>query len=279
MNIVILTGAELRHEFVRKSLGIADDIQVRLAYCEDTSLQRSVLDQYDVNNERLAHLERRLQSEKDFFSAMHKFCPDRTKPIFVKKGDINRSVHVEKIISLNPDLIVAYGCSIVKEPLLEAFNGRILNVHLGLSPYYRGSGTNYWPLVHNRPEYVGATFMYMDAGIDTGEVIHQIRARIFTGDSPHQICNRLIFDMALVYGDIIRKYESLTKMKQLPAPSDAHYYRRNDFTEESVVTLRSNFLSGMIEKYIGEKNGRCEAVPIVINSIVSPTEKLLEESL
>ena len=39
---------------------------------------------------------------------------------------------------------------------------------------------------------VGATFMYIDAGIDTGEIIHQIRADIVIGDSPHSIGNRLI---------------------------------------------------------------------------------------
>jgi len=279
LNIVILTGAELRHDFVRKSLGIVDDIHVQLAYCEDTCLERSILDQCDENKERLAHLERRSQSEKDFFSAMHRFCPDRTSPILIEKGEINKPVHIDKVISLNPDLIVAYGCSIIEDPLLDAFDGRILNVHLGLSPYYRGSGTNFWPLVHKKPEFVGATFMYMDRGIDTGEVIHQVRARICAGDSPHQIGNRLIFDMALVYGEIIRRYESLIKMRQLVTPADVHYYRRKDFTEESVVSLRNNFSAGMIEKYIDERSERCEAVPILVNSVIAPVEKLLEEAL
>jgi len=277
LNIVILTGAELRHDFFRKSLGIVSEICVRIAFCEDTNIERSILDQRDGNEERLAHLERRLQSEKDFFLAMRKFCPDKTRPVLIEKGEINQQVHIDKIISLKPDLVVAYGCSIIKDPLLEAFGERILNVHLGLTPYYRGSGTNYWPLVHNRPEFVGATFMYMDAGIDTGEVIHQVRARIFPGDSPHQIGNRLISDMTLVYGEIIRKYESLIKMQQLSIPADARYYRRKDFSEESVVTLQSNFLSGMIDKYIDEEIERCEVAPIVVNPVISPIEKLLEE--
>ena len=39
---------------------------------------------------------------------------------------------------------------------------KILNLHLGISPYYKGSGTNYFPLVNNEPQYVGATFMFLD---------------------------------------------------------------------------------------------------------------------
>ncbi len=38
--------------------------------------------------------------------------------------------------------------------------------------------------------------MHIDAGVDTGEVIHQMRARVALGDSPAQIGNRLIVDMA-----------------------------------------------------------------------------------
>jgi len=48
---------------------------------------------------------------------------------------------------------------------------------LGLSPYYLGSGTNYWPLVNEKPEFVVATFMHIDTDIDTEEIIHQIRAK------------------------------------------------------------------------------------------------------
>ena len=68
-------------------------------------------------------------------------------------------------------------------------------------------------------------------------------------------------------------------MRQLVTPADVHYYRRKDFTEESVVSLRNNFSAGMIEKYIDERSERCEAVPILVNSVIAPVEKLLEEAL
>ena len=61
-----------------------------------------------------------------------------------------------------------------------------------MSPYYRGSGTNFWPFVNNELQFIGATFMHIDEGVDTGEIIHQIRANIFHDDNIHQIGNRLI---------------------------------------------------------------------------------------
>ena len=184
----------------------------------------------------------------------------------MQKGDINKTEYVRAIINSNPDLLIAFGCSIIREPLLDAFPGRFLNVHLGLSPYYRGSGTNYWPLVRAEPEYVGATFMHIDAGIDTGEIIHQIRANFSLGDSPSQIGNRLIVQMSFVYRNIIINFESLAKMPQLCLSLNKKVYRKKDFTEESVDALYNNFENNLVEKYLNEKSARCANVPIIINS-------------
>ena len=82
---------------------------------------------------------------------------------------------------------------------------KILNLHLGLSPYYRGAGTNYFPFVNNEPEYVGSTFMYLDEGIDTGEIIHQIRPLINITDSFHQLSNRFLIHSFKTYSKIAER--------------------------------------------------------------------------
>jgi methionyl-tRNA formyltransferase len=84
-----------------------------------------------------------------------------------------------------------------------------------LSPYYRGSGTNFFPFVNNEPEYVGATFMYIDEGIDTGEIIHQIRPTIFLGDTIHHVGNRLIKEMAIVCEKLIISFNQLQTIDSL----------------------------------------------------------------
>ena len=85
------------------------------------------------------------------------------------------------------------------------FKRKILNLHLGLSPYYRGGGTNYFPFVNNEPEYAGSTFMYLDEGIDTGEIIHQIRPVINITDSFHQLSNRFLIHSFKTYSKIAER--------------------------------------------------------------------------
>lgn len=248
--IIILTSNGLRHTFLRKAIALDENISVLRSYCEKHSSQI-----YDYASDvlQIDHLQARDLCEEDFFSNFVILTKDLSNPYFIEKNEINESSRVDEIIELNPDLIVAYGCSIIKEKLLNYFENKIINVHLGLSPYYRGSGTNYFPFVNNELEFIGATFMYMDKGIDTGDIIHQIRARIYKNDTLHQIGNRLIGDIAKTYIDIINNFEKLEKISQPKDKKSGRLYKNKDFTKESLEKIYSNFKNGMIENYLQNK--------------------------
>ena len=267
--IVILTGTGKRHTYFRKFLGLSKEIHVISSWCEknEHSLS-SVFEQDNDNDLRKRHLVARDIAEEDFFGLFIDHTPDHSNPVFIPKGQINSASSAETIIESAPDLVIAYGCSIIREPLLSAFAGRFLNVHLGLSPYYRGSGTNFWPLVNAEPEYVGATFMYIDAGIDTGEIIHQIRPRIVWGDTPANIGNRLIRDMAHTFGKIIINFDALEKMRQIPVGENERVCKQKDFTEDSAETIYENFRNGLVDSYLAEQKSRCTAVPIIENPAI-----------
>lgn len=273
---IILTGSETRHVFFRKALSINPSIEVVKTYCEgeENSLRTLTHKEGSNNSLRIRHVQARENSENDFFSSFCLLCPDESHPFFLPKGDINNINHVEDIQNHNPDILVAYGCSIIREPLLSMFSGRFLNVHLGLSPYYRGSGTNFWPLVDERPEFVGATFMHINEGVDSGEIIHQIRARIFEGDTPHQIGNRLLCDVVLVYADIISKIANLRPMPQPLSTDSIRYCRRADFSEDSVKKLYQSFEGGIVDRYLRDRERRCKSAPIVVHPNVTDVKVL-----
>ncbi|NOQ31404.1 MAG: hypothetical protein GQ570_09800 [Helicobacteraceae bacterium] len=252
-NIVILTGSEQRHAFIRKSLALNNNINVMKSYCEikDGSLDK-VVSTYNDDLQK-EHLVARKQSEEDFFNSLNIIAPDMSNPYFITKGTINEDSNIQEIISLNPDLIIAYGCSLIKPKLINFFKQRFFNIHLGLSPYYRGSGTNFFPLVNAELEYVGATFMYIDEGIDTGDIIHQIRARVFKNDTPHQIGNRLISDIAIECIKIVNNSDVLKSIIQPKDKKNGKYYKQSDFTPAAVAKVYSNFNKGIVNTYLKMK--------------------------
>jgi phosphoribosylglycinamide formyltransferase 1 len=270
MKIVILTGSELRHNFARIAISALNEVTVLRTYCEglENSLKAFVVNDEQGAALQQSHINARTQSEEDFFRGYVSMSQDKSNPKSIRKGRINDSDIVEEIEGLAPDLVIAYGCSLIKPPLIEHFKGRFLNVHLGLSPYYRGGGTNFWPLVNGEPQFVGATFMYIDPGVDTGAIIHQLRAEVRPGDTPHQIGNRLIVNVIECYRKLIQSFPAL------PEPKGTHnseiepkYYRRKDFSPDAVEQLYRNFLGGLVSNYLADSEELVSKVPILKNPL------------
>jgi phosphoribosylglycinamide formyltransferase-1 len=264
--VILLTSRELRHDFFRMYVALQPGITVLRTYCE--SIEKNLITKIEDTNKsslRFQHLLAREQIEKDFFEVFVKHSEDESQPKAIEKGAINDETVVNEIISLAPDLIISYGCSIVKPTLINAFSDRFINIHLGLSPYYRGSGTNFWPFVNNEPEYCGVTFMKIDAGIDTGKVIHQIRPDIQPLDHFHIICNRLLIKTFKVCAQLIINFDHLEQMPQIRTQKTDRIYKNAMFDENSVELLYARFRESGITNYLKNKEQRDLQVPIIEN--------------
>lgn len=78
---------------------------------------------------------------------------------------------VQEIRDLSPDLIVveAFG-QILKKDLLEVPRFGCVNIHVSLLPRLRGAAPINWTLI-NGDKKTGVTTMFMDEGLDTGDII------------------------------------------------------------------------------------------------------------
>lgn len=269
MRIIILTGSELRHHFFRKYIASQSTIDVVCSFCEsqDGNLQQIIASDIKESAElRDFHLMIRDKTEQDFFEVFCDTVTDKSNPIFIKKGAINEQSHIDAIIEMSPDLIISYGCSVIKGPLIEYFDKKFINIHLGLSPYYKGAGTNFWPFVNNELTFVGVTFMYLDKGIDTGNIIHQMRADIKPNDDIHQIGNRLIRDMSKELVKLIHVFPMIRgAVGSISGDSKGKVYRMKDYTEESVRIAYNNLKNGIVTEYIKNKAAIDAEFPIVQN--------------
>ncbi len=97
---------------------------------------------------------------------------------------------MEAIRRLRPDLgISGFFGYILRREFLELFAAGCVNVHPSLLPYNRGVGTNIWSIVDGTP--AGVTIHYMDAGIDTGDVIAQREVSTGPTDTGQTLYRRL----------------------------------------------------------------------------------------
>ena len=103
----------------------------------------------------------------------------------------NNVEFLDQIKKLQPDVIcvVAYGKILPKE-LLEIPKLGCINVHGSLLPKYRGAAPIQWAVL-NGDETTGITTMYMDAGMDTGDMILKKEVAIGEEETTGELWNRL----------------------------------------------------------------------------------------
>ena len=98
---------------------------------------------------------------------------------------------IEKIKNINPDVIcvVAYGKILPKE-ILEIPKLGCINVHGSLLPQYRGAAPIQWAIL-NGDKQTGITTMYMDEGMDTGDMILKEKVEIGENETTGELWERL----------------------------------------------------------------------------------------
>lgn len=101
----------------------------------------------------------------------------------------NNEDFIKEIKQLNPDVIcvVAYGKILPKE-LLEIPKLGSINVHPSLLPNYRGAAPIQWAIL-NGDEKTGVTTMYMDEGLDSGDIILQEEINIEKNQTTGELWN------------------------------------------------------------------------------------------
>lgn len=165
------------------------------------------------------------------------------------------------VCGLEPEFVLLFGSSIIREPLLETYAGHILNMHLGLSPYYRGSGTNFWPLVDGLPECVGVTVHHATLRVDGGAILAQARPTIEEKDGSHDLGCKTIMAGARLVSRLLRGGRPLTA--SVPQAVGGRLCRRADFTPHALARMRDNFEAGMIPRYLIDKDNRDARYPII----------------
>lgn len=109
------------------------------------------------------------------------------QPVKIRKNE----EFIEEIRKLNPDVIcvVAYG-KLLPKKILDIPRYGCINVHASLLPKYRGAAPIQWAVL-NGEKTTGVTTMYMDIGMDTGDIILKEEVEIGEEETTGELWDRL----------------------------------------------------------------------------------------
>jgi folate-dependent phosphoribosylglycinamide formyltransferase PurN len=224
---------------------------------------------YGIEDQQLldTHFEDRTNAEERFFGQYTNF-PNEIPHVSLAFGKINTEQTIDYLTRYEVDCILLFGTSIIKPIILERFPNQVINLHLGLSPYYKGSGTNFFPIVNNEFACIGATIHMATIKVDAGGILHQLRLEeLYEEDTIHTIGNRLIEQAGIVYPKIVKAYlENKIRPVAQKETEMSKEYRIKDFTPDAIRKAHKVVANQGIVLYLEQSRFHKANQPIITAS-------------
>ena len=154
-------------------------------------------------------------------SPVKEYAKSKNLTIFQPEKVRKNIEFIEQIKKLKPDVIcvVAYG-KILPSEILEIPKLGCINVHASLLPKYRGAAPIQWAVL-NGDKTTGVTTMYMDVGMDTGDMILKQEVEIGENETTGELWDRL----SIIGADLLVK-----TLKQIEKGTAPRIKQSDDFT-------------------------------------------------
>ncbi len=251
MKITLFTSNQPRHLALIEALaGIADRVYA-VQEC-NTVFPGKVADFFRKSEVMQRYFERVMKAEAEVFGRP-RFGPANVVQMALKMGDLNLLEAEALGPAMESDVYVVFGASYIKGWLCEELVARrALNIHMGVSPYYRGSSCNFWAMYDGRADLVGATIHLLSAGLDSGPMLAHAFAEAEAADP-------FVIGMKSVRAAHVAVVEGIANGRLLQARPvvqdrtlEIRYTRNADFTDAVAEEYLSR-LPGPVEVYEGMK--------------------------
>ena len=117
-------------------------------------------------------------------------CVNVDDKYIFESQDLSDTSKLKLLTDLKPDLALSVLCSsILKPQFIHMFPLGVINLHPSYLPYNRGAYPNVWSIVEGTP--AGATMHFIDAGVDTGDIIAQTQVPVEVTDTGKSLYEKL----------------------------------------------------------------------------------------
>lgn len=204
------------------------------------------------------------QTQRWFTTEYHSF-PSKIDTL--KVNNINDKQVAQFCSERNYDLIIVSGTKLLKPRTIRlAGSLGILNLHTGLSPYIKGGPncTN-WCLSEGKFEYIGNSVMYLDEGIDSGNLIATRRAHLNPYWSHAQLLYNVITqgqDLYLESIACVSNPDSTRQGIQQEAIAPGRTYYNREWGILARLCLLVNFYFGRYSRAARKTNDQTSIVEI-----------------
>lgn len=209
------------------------------------------LSQIDHDN-WVRHFKERNETEERFFVGQK---PPDIPLLKVTKETLNSETSVNFIKELKPDVTMIFGPGMIRDPLISVLPKDTINLHLGLSPRYRGAATLFWPFYFLEPQFAGTTFHRIVHTPDGGDILHQTIPEMKKDDGIHDLSCRAVLASTTEAKRLLSIYDTWEFRRQ--KPEAGKNFLESDFKPQHLRMIYQVFNNNIVHEYMeGRLEGR-----------------------
>jgi len=267
MRITLITGDAPRHQYLFRQLNeLGIDIQWFV------EKRDSPANKFKINDKKIQYLSKIhfkdwTESEISYFNVTGLNLFIKGTPNFITSKSTQNGYYCKEIEKWNPDVILSYGCSKISSDILDIPGIKKLNIHGGLSPWYRGTITNFWPTYLLEPQFTGMTLHETTNEIDGGKILLQTSIDVDANFGVNQNSCQAILNFVKVFtATIYRNFDQLITAQGLVQSSSGRIWTNSMWTPYHLIFVYE-FMNNQVNRYCIE-NQLLQKRPKLINELL-----------
>ena len=260
MKVMLFSGSHSRHVYVHEHIlknfeGCGVVVMERESTLPGSSVKgnENLIDIWPDEIQKLykEHFDKRDRVEKLYYqekktTVYDKYC----KVLRTTPSTLNSEITKQFIVDKKPDVCFIFGTNLIKDNLLTVMPRLSINLHLGLSPWYRGSATLFWPFYNLQPQFAGSTFHQIINEPDAGDILHQTTPSLSKGKTMHEVSADTVVQSAKDAVTLLKKILQKEKLELHRQKFSGKNWLIKDFEPHHLNHIYKLYKDSIVDEYL-----------------------------
>ncbi len=273
--VILMCGSHMRHLYIAEKLYKED----RLAALVIEKREETIPEPPDYLTKRdrdnfVLHFSRRDEAEKKFFGTVDvDMILKKVQVLEVTMDELNSEKTVNFIKAAQADMLVSYGVHKLTDEVINSVEGGSYNIHGGLSPWYRGNITLFWPFYFLKPNWAGMTIHRLTQHLDGGDILHHSMPRLEYGDKMHEVACKAVVQVAEDICKILECWDDGVELACRRQKSSGKLFLGRDWTPQTLRVIYELFEDKIVDMYLDGELEKSE--PELVNFFKENVDKMV----
>jgi methionyl-tRNA formyltransferase len=252
MKIVFLCGSNQRHIYIANQLYKTGFLKGLIIEQREEFMPQPPGNLGNLDRENfIKHFQSREAAETKFFGNVDASkIKEEVKYKEISLVQLNSEETIQFIRGIEPDVILSYGVHKLDDKIIDICPERAFNIHGGLSPWYKGCITMFWPFYFLRPNWTGVTVHHLSARMDAGDIVHQVVPTLERGDKLHEVACKAVLQTGKELPVLMQMLAEHKELPRVSQRSNGKLFVASDWTPQHLRLIYNTFNDDIVDKYL-----------------------------